>query len=117
MDKKVIVISSLLTITAIIGASGIYAYNSSFVSSNDAVIEPDFIAVDAENSGKVKNIFVKPEQNVTRGQVLAEIEVVENVVVPAKVKSGSDVNATKAKLNDIASDESIVLPQALCLAS
>lgn len=100
MDKKVIVISSLLTITAIIGASGIYAYNSSFVSSNDAVIEPDFIAVDAENSGKVKNIFVKPEQNVTRGQVLAEIEVVENVVVPAKVKSGSDVNATKAKLND-----------------
>lgn len=100
MDKKVIVISSLLVVVAIIAASGFYFYNSLFISSNDAVIEPDFIAVDAENSGKVKNIFVKPEQNVTKGQVLAEIEVVQNVVIPAQSKNGFDVNSTKAKLND-----------------
>lgn len=102
MSKKVIVIS--IVTAAVLAISGTVLYKSSFISTNDAVIEPDFIAVDAGNSGKVKDVFVKPDQNVTRGQLIAEIEVVENVILPEQNKDKADpavnLKNSKAKLNE-----------------
>lgn len=102
MNKKVIVISIFAAL--MLAVSGTILYKSSFISTNDAVIEPDLIAIDAENSGKVKDVFVKPNQNVSRGQIIAEIEVVENVVQPDKIKdkaeSAVNLKASKAKLNE-----------------
>lgn len=101
MNKKVIVISSLLIIAAILaGGVGFWTYNTSFVYTNDAVIEPDFVPVEASTSGKIKNIFVKPDQNVIRGQVIAEIEVVENVVITQPADGVKAVSVQKEKLND-----------------
>lgn len=102
MNKKVIVISVVAAL--VLAVSGTVLYKSSIISTNDAVIEPDLVAIDAENSGKVKDVFVKPNQNVSRGQIIAEIEVVESVVQPEKIndKAASAVNlkASKAKLNE-----------------
>ena len=102
MNKKSIIITSVI-IAAVLaaGGAGLWTYNTSaFVYTADAVIEPDFVPVEASTSGKIKNIFVKPDQNVTRGQIIAEIEVVENVVIKQPAASGNDVAVKKEKLNN-----------------
>lgn len=102
MNKNVILIS--LTAAVLLTVFGVFLYNSSYVSTKDAMVEPDFIAVEAESSGKIKDVLVKPNEKVTRGQLLAEIEVTEKLGSSEEKQSQTDtalnMKTSKTKLNE-----------------
>ena len=81
--KKLIILLSVLILILLLGRGPLTWLNLDTVATNDAVIESEKVQVNAEVSGKVKDIFVKPNQAVSPGQLVAEIEIQQTVVAPA----------------------------------
>lgn len=92
MNKKNLIIS-LCSVVLLggIGAGVFYSINNT-VATADAVIESEKVAVNAQDNGKVKDLFVKPNQNVSTGQLLAEIEVEQQISAEAVKKDSIEVS-------------------------
>lgn len=88
----------LLVVLLFVGLCAFLLISNSQASTSDAFIETEKFAVNAQDSGKVKDVFVKPDENVTAGQLLAEIEVVETVS-PAENKEDT-IETFKTKLEE-----------------
>ncbi len=95
--NKFFILACLLII--LLSFIGIFFYNKLFVLTNDAVIEQEFVVIDAVQSGKLKELYIKPNQNVHKGQLLAEIEVIENIVTEKKAASDNTLESSKSLLN------------------
>ena len=74
--KKIFILTSVVIIVIALGCCGAFwAFKTNAVITNDAVIEPEQIAINATDNGRIKEIFVKPDEEVESGQLVAEIEI------------------------------------------
>ena len=97
--KKLIILLSVLILILLLGGGTFIWLNLNTVATNDAVIESEKVPVNAEVSGKVKDIFVKPNQAVSSGQLVAEIEIQQTVVAPAASRENM-IESSKKKLQE-----------------
>ena len=98
-NNKLIVLLSVLVILIIGCGILVWLINADTVATSEAVIESEKIPVNAELSGKPKDIFVKPNQIVSTGQLVAEIEVQQTVAAPA-VSQKEMIESSKKKLEE-----------------
>lgn len=89
----------LCVVLVVLGGISFYTIgNLKTISSNNAVIAPQEITVKSDENGKLTEIFVKPDEPVTSGQAVAEIQI-------SKQNSNSDeinqkLEVSKQKLTD-----------------
>ena len=98
--KKIFILTSVVIIVIALGCCGAFwAFKTNAVITNDAVIEPEQIAINATDNGKIKDIFVKPDEEVESGQLVAEIEIKKTISQPV-AKTKDTVEVSQKKLED-----------------
>lgn len=95
-NKSIIIICSLLLILLAAGV-GVISSKALKVKAN-AVVNPVYIPINVETTGILKDLYVTSQQNVEKGQLVAEVEIPAKVNTQAKALAKPDVSSAKAKL-------------------
>ncbi len=99
-NKLIIVFSVLVLLIFGVCTALIFKKDKTY----SAIIYPALFQVKADSSGIIKDIYVKPRQKVTQGQLIAEIELPETPKELAAPVQKNDVSAVKAKLTKAEDD-------------
>lgn len=102
--KKRVALSivSVVVIAACVAAYFYVQYTSTHISTDDAFIEGDIYTVAPKVSGTVKEVYVKSNQSVKKGDLLVELDEADYEV---KVQEAmADLEAEKAKVAEIDSE-------------
>ncbi|PKL52429.1 MAG: HlyD family secretion protein [Nitrospira bacterium HGW-Nitrospira-1] len=100
--KRKVTAAIVFAIIAIIGIASVYfyvQYKSVHISTDDAFIEGDIYTIASKAPGTVKNIYVKTNQFVKKGELLLEIDAADLAVKVSEASSA--LNAEKAKIAEI----------------
>lgn len=101
MSKLKIYLSLSVAGAAILAAVVCFCISTNIVKTSDAIIETEKIPVNSQYNGKIVELFVKPNQKVESGQLIAEIEISElqtETAYPAE-KETSEKNLQIAEEN------------------
>jgi membrane fusion protein (multidrug efflux system) len=94
--------SIVFALVGIIGIVSVYfymQYKSTHISTDDAFIEGDIYTIASKVPGTVKNIHVKSNQFVKKGELILEIDAAD---LDVKVtEASSSLNAEKAKIAEV----------------
>lgn len=97
MKNKLIISVSILAFLLFI-ACAILFINQSLKIRVNAMVSPELLPVKVQSSGVLKNVYVELKQNVSKGQLIAEIEVPGKTQLQSINTSKSNLPLAKAKL-------------------
>lgn len=98
-NKLVALVAFSLVVTVICAVCCFCYFKSKAVVTNNVVIESRLFTVSTSFEGIVKEVFVKPNENISSGQVIAEIEV-EQPAAKQIVVDNNKLELTKKNLDE-----------------
>lgn len=99
IKNRLIIFVSLVTLVLFMTCGVLFCQNRLKFREN-AHINPEMLYINSTASGVVKDIYVKPEENVSSGQLVAEIEVANKTKPQIQPVQNIDVASAKEKLKE-----------------
>jgi len=100
MNKNRLVIFVSLIAVVLFVSCGILFVQNKMKFYENAHINPEMLYINSTATGVVKDIYVKPEEKVSRGQLVAEIEVAKPSKPQVAAVQKSDVASAQARLKE-----------------
>lgn len=99
MNKNRLIIFVSLIAVVLFTACGILFMQNNVNSLENGHINPEMLYINSVTDGVVKDIYVKPKEVVSKGQLVAEIEAAKQTRPQVKSVQKLDLTSAKTKLN------------------